>query len=143
MTSSRAARHDPKSPLWWGIDPDGRPNEKKLTEIVKAAVAAAHPQEIILFGSGARGEMNQDSDLDLLVVTDSHDQRGTARAIRAARPHHSPPLHVIVATAAMVETSRNDAGSPMHNVLREGRTLYASQETPNEATTDGRSESRE
>ena len=139
MADKTTARHDPKSPLWWGIDPNGRANEKKLKQIVNAAVAAAHPQEIILFGSGARGKMDQDSDLDLLVVSDSADPWKTARAIRAARPRHSPPLHVIVVSPETVEAGRNDPASPLHEVLREGRMLYTSRTSRTETTSDDRS----
>ena len=39
-----------------------------LDEIVRRIVACANPEKIILFGSGARGKMGSNSDIDLLVI---------------------------------------------------------------------------
>lgn len=116
--------YDPDSPLWWGIDPDGRPNEEKLAAIVESTIEIAHPERIILFGSAARGRMNEDSDLDLLIVADARDRRATARRIRRARPRRSAPLDLVVATAAEVEANRHDPCCFIHDAIREGRVLY-------------------
>ena len=35
MTENRHPSYRPVSPLWWGIDPDGHPNEAKLAAIVE------------------------------------------------------------------------------------------------------------
>lgn len=39
-----------------------------LQEIVRRILAVSAPEQIILFGSYARGEAGPDSDLDLLVI---------------------------------------------------------------------------
>jgi uncharacterized protein len=39
-----------------------------LQDVVRILVDAAHPTRIILFGSHAREEQTEDSDLDLVVV---------------------------------------------------------------------------
>jgi predicted nucleotidyltransferase len=45
--------------------------EQKIVREFKRMVQAAFPEaEMILYGSAARGEMTQDSDIDLLVVLD-------------------------------------------------------------------------
>ena len=124
MTANRDRDYEPDSPLWWGIDPNGRPNEAKLAAIVESAIEIAHPQRIILFGSAARGEMNADSDLDLLVIAETYDRRATARRIRRARPRRSAPLDVVVATTNEVEANRHDPCCFIHDALREGRVLY-------------------
>ena len=124
MTETRRRDYEPDSPLWWGIEPNGRPNEAKLAAIVASAIEIARPERIILFGSAARGAMNEDSDLDLLVVADTRDRRATARRIRRARPPRSAPIDVVVATAAEVEASRHDPCCFIHDALREGRVLY-------------------
>ena len=42
-----------------------------IQEIVQRIVACYAPQKVILFGSYAYGEPNEDSDLDLLVIMDT------------------------------------------------------------------------
>jgi len=37
-------------------------------EIIRRVLTAANPDRIILFGSAATGQMNRDSDIDLLIV---------------------------------------------------------------------------
>ena len=124
MTETRRRDYEPDSPLWWGIEPNGRPHEAKLAAIVASTIEIACPERIILFGSAARGEMNGDSDLDLLVVADARDRRATARRIRRARPRRSAPLDVVVAAAAEVEANRHDPCCFIHDALRDGRVLY-------------------
>jgi uncharacterized protein len=43
-------------------------DHETVQEIVKRLVQAAQPEQIILFGSGARDEAGEDSDVDLLVI---------------------------------------------------------------------------
>ena len=59
MARSRRIPYDPMDPRWWGINEDGTPDEKKLGEVIEAIVRTAHPEEIILFGSGAAGTMKR------------------------------------------------------------------------------------
>ena len=116
--------YDSASPLWWGINPDGRPDMKKLASVVEAAVRVAQPERIILFGSGARGTMTADSDIDILVIAETRDRRATARPIRAARPRRCAPLDITVITAAEVELNQDDRCCFIHEALKEGRVLY-------------------
>jgi predicted nucleotidyltransferase len=44
--------------------------KKLIDRMVKRIVAKFHPQQVILFGSHARGDARADSDVDLLVVMD-------------------------------------------------------------------------
>ncbi len=46
----------------------GEPDRAILAEIVNRVVASAKPEKIVLFGSGARGTMGPNSDIDLLVI---------------------------------------------------------------------------
>jgi predicted nucleotidyltransferase len=43
-------------------------DHETVQEIVQRIVSAAHPEQIILFGSRARDEARDDSDVDLLVI---------------------------------------------------------------------------
>ncbi|MCS6829030.1 MAG: nucleotidyltransferase domain-containing protein [bacterium] len=42
-----------------------------LNDIVKRLVEGYAPQKVILFGSYARGEASEDSDIDLLIIKDT------------------------------------------------------------------------
>ncbi len=44
------------------------PGRKLLAGVVRRVVEACQPESIVLFGSAARGEMTEHSDLDLLVI---------------------------------------------------------------------------
>ena len=48
--------------------------EQTLNEIVRRLVADYKPEKIILFGSYAYGEPNEDSDLDMLIVKETPDR---------------------------------------------------------------------
>ena len=43
-------------------------NQQLVEEIIRRVLTKSNPKRIILFGSAATGQMNRDSDIDLLVV---------------------------------------------------------------------------
>jgi predicted nucleotidyltransferase len=45
-----------------------RPEKKLLDEVTRRIVASVKPQRVLLFGSAARGRLNKNSDLDMLVI---------------------------------------------------------------------------
>jgi predicted nucleotidyltransferase len=45
-------------------------NENILKRIKACVISAYRDSEVILFGSFARGEQNDDSDLDILIIVD-------------------------------------------------------------------------
>lgn len=74
------------------------PSPEILQDLVRRLVDAVHPTRIILFGSAARGEMNEHSDLDVLVVVpDSVAQKdGRELAFRSLRRFGVPTDLVVV-----------------------------------------------
>lgn len=107
----------------------GTVSEEKLAslleEIVHRILAVSHPEQIILFGSRARGEAGPDSDLDLLVVARGigAPRRESTRLRRALRGL-LVPVDVIVATPEQIERHRDTIGLVYRQALREGRVLY-------------------
>jgi predicted nucleotidyltransferase len=95
-------------------------------ELVRRIVTAVHPQRIILFGSTARGEMNRESDIDVLVVAseDSH-RRKTAQTIYRGLLGFGLPVDVVVAIPSDLEKYENSPCLVYRDALREGRELYA------------------
>ena len=115
---------DERAGEWWGINPDGTPDEAMLAEITRAIVNAVHPQRVILFGSGARGRMNAKSDLDLLVVKDDEHYREVAWKIYTSMPAGMRKVDLVVATNDDLERHRDKPYYVIKPALQEGRVLY-------------------
>jgi len=124
MSGRPRIAYDSTDPRWWGINEDGTPDEKKLAEVVDAIVRAAHPEQIILFGSAATGTMNERSDVDLLVVMETGTPRRAAQKLMAVTPPQSPPLDILVARREDVERTRTDPLFVTHDACKHGRVLY-------------------
>ena len=101
-------------------------DENLLTEITQRLAAEFQPEEILLFGSHAWGVPQPDSDLDLLVIVSTSDQRPTRRASRAYRCLRGimAPLDILVKTRAEVERHRPIYASLVSRILEEGKLLY-------------------
>jgi predicted nucleotidyltransferase len=95
-----------------------------LDEIVRRIVAVSDPQQIILFGSYARGDTGPDSDLDLLVVKDVEAPRQESIQIRRALRGLLVPIDVIVATPQHINQHRHTVGLIYRPALQEGKVLY-------------------
>ena len=54
-------------------------SRETLNEIMRRVVAVADPERIVLFGSPARGKMNDNSNVGLLILQEGGDARLTAR----------------------------------------------------------------
>lgn len=107
------------------INPDGTPDRKLLDEIVETVVATAKPVRVILFGSAARSEMTENSDIDLMVVTSpGTDNTATECEIHTRLPRNAMPVDVIALTTREVELNRNATQSKAGRAIREGKVLY-------------------
>lgn len=104
------------------------PIDEALIERVRdRLVEACRPQALYLFGSAARGEVREGSDLDLLVVMDL--PRGVRPYEKAAELHGLfrgwlVPLDLIVRTPEQLDRGRQLLGFIERTALREGRLLY-------------------
>jgi predicted nucleotidyltransferase len=103
-------------------------DERKLQEAVQRIVVVAQPSRVLLFGSYGRGDADEDSDLDLIVIKRHVDDRGEEMVrLRGAVGHIGTGVDVLVYSEAEVEERRDWCTSPIYWALREGRTLYAAQ----------------
>jgi predicted nucleotidyltransferase len=97
----------------------------KISEIVNKIASGYKPDKIILFGSYARGNPNENSDLDLFVIKDSDLPRPQRTAfVRKLIYGSMIPIDLIVYTPKEIEESRNNKYSLVFNVLNSGKTLY-------------------
>ena len=102
--------------------PGHAPDQAELDAIVTSIVTTVDPDRIILFGSGARGTMTDESDLDILVVKDRCRPRGTTSKILDAAPWGRWPLHVVVVWPEDLVRYRSSPWHVIPKVLRDGRT---------------------
>ena len=103
-----------------------QPTREQLNELIHRIVTTVHPLRVILFGSGARGEMGEDSDIDVMVVMpNGTHRRHTAETLH--RQFFGIPygIDVLVATPADLEKYRHSVGLIYRSILEEGRELYA------------------
>ncbi len=99
--------------------------QTKLAEMVRRIVERFDPERIILFGSHARGEATEDSDVDLLVVLkDVASKRDKAIEIRGALFGLGVAKDVLVVSPEELERKKDLVGTIVYPALHEGRLLY-------------------
>lgn len=89
------------------------------------------PQRVLLFGSWARGEATEHSDVDLLVVErepfgDNRSRRREAARIWRCLSGFRIPTDILVYSAGEVEQWKDSRYHVIAKALREGRVLYES-----------------
>ncbi len=97
-----------------------------LDEITRRLVEELKPEKVILFGSHAWGQPDEDSDLDLLVIVSESNELPTQRATRAHRSLRGMgvPKDILVYTRAEVERHSRVYASLVSEVLDRGEVLY-------------------
>ena len=100
-------------------------NQETLQEATRRLIENFSPQRIILFGSQARGTADDQSDVDLLVVTNFVGKRRTLmvemdRALRGL----GIARDIIVITPEEFERDSEIPGTIARPAAREGRILY-------------------
>lgn len=97
-----------------------------IADTVDAIVGALRPRRVILYGSRARGDARDDSDIDLLVEIDSGESLEESRAIvQRLKPRDwGGDTDILVVSAEAMDRGSDDVGSVIYDVVREGKTLY-------------------
>ncbi|MDO9227850.1 MAG: nucleotidyltransferase domain-containing protein [Pseudomonadota bacterium] len=101
-------------------------SEQNIQDAVRRAVAAAsRPACVWLFGSYARGEADDLSDLDLLVIEDEvEDKADEYLRIHRAIGSLGVGVDVLVFSRREYERRSQVPGTLPHRVSREGRMLH-------------------
>jgi uncharacterized protein len=97
----------------------------KISEIVNKIAFGYNPDKIILFGSYASGNQNEDSDLDLFVIKDS-DLPRPQRTVQVRKMLYGSmiPIDLIIYTPKEIEESKDNKQGFVFEVLNTGKTLY-------------------
>jgi hypothetical protein len=108
----------------------GQGAQDVLPRCVAALVEQLPVEEVWLFGSCARGEATDDSDVDLLVVlADGHGlaRPNLASFQSAAKVRHRPPLDVIAITQSQWAYEQAHPFGLYGEIARSGLKVYARQ----------------
>ena len=100
-----------------------------LDRMIRTIVDEVDPEQVILFGSRARGDAREDSDVDLLVVESEPFGAGRSRhseTVRLNRALASTPVarDILVYSRDDIEKWRGSLNHVAARALREGRVLY-------------------
>jgi len=97
-----------------------------LAEVVRRLVAAYEPERVYLFGSRARGDVDPDSDYDLLVIvpTDAPPERRRSRLGYRALRGTGVAVDILVWPRAYFESRRHLKASLSAVVEAEGKLLH-------------------
>jgi uncharacterized protein len=117
---------------WDGRQGPAIMNAVAATEMIERAgrvliAAAPAPAKVILFGSRARGDGDERSDFDFLVIENEVENRlAEAVRLRRALGDFNAPVDLIVMDAALAERRAKVKGTMVNRALREGRVLAES-----------------
>jgi predicted nucleotidyltransferase len=102
-----------------------RSTREKINEMVRRIVNRFDPEQIILFGSHAKGTAGPDSDVDLLIIMPvSGSKREKQIEIGVALHDIRIPMDIIVTTPEEVERRKNLVGTIIRPALRDGEIIY-------------------
>ncbi|MFA7243237.1 MAG: nucleotidyltransferase domain-containing protein [Sulfuricellaceae bacterium] len=97
-----------------------------IERVVQRVAAAAYaPVKIILFGSYARGDADEGSDLDLTVVEkDIPDPAQEYLRLHSAVGHLGVGVDVLIFTEREFNKRRDWWSTPVFSAVREGKVMY-------------------
>lgn len=101
--------------------------DPRLKEVLRRLVEAYQPEQIYLFGSKARGDADQDSDYDLMVIVpdDAPPERRHSRLAYERLWGTGTAADVLVWTQEAFDRRRRVKASLPATIEREGKLLYA------------------
>ena len=101
-------------------------SQKLILRMVRRIAERFRPEQIILFGSYARGAAGPDSDVDLLIVMPVEGTKHQKQVeIRLALRDFPVPKDILVTTPDDFAWRRKIPGTIEHPASRDGRVLYA------------------
>lgn len=103
-------------------------SQRLVEPIIRRLVEGYQPQRVILFGSRAYGEPDEDSDIDLLVIKET-DESPLERRIRVRRlvsdPQRRVPFSPLVLTPDELAHRLAVGDAFYQEIVRRGKVLYA------------------
>ena len=105
------------------------PTAAVLAEMVDVIVAEVDPEQVVLFGSQARGDQAQQSDVDLLVIQSEPFKtvgKRDAQSVRLSKQlaRFSVPTDILLYARDEVDYWRDSLNHVVARALRDGKVLY-------------------
>jgi len=98
---------------------------REIQEMASKISEQFAPDKIILFGSHARGDAKEDSDVDLLVLfSELDDPRRRTNELYVALAGSALSKDIVVSTTKRFERYRNVVNTVYWPAAREGKVLY-------------------
>lgn len=100
-------------------------NKNNIKRVAKRMAIAVHAERVILFGSHARGDATEHSDVDLMIIAESDLPRfkRSRKLYKLIKPHPFA-MDLVVYTPQEIEKGKKSKVSFVSTVLQEGKTLY-------------------
>lgn len=104
----------------WEITPE------KVNAVVQKIIEISKPKKLILFGSYVLGNVNRNSDLDILVVTgdDIESPRKESIRIRRSLKGIFLSMDIVVVPESKLKESAEVPGLIYREALRSGKVVY-------------------
>lgn len=100
--------------------------EQKIKEVTLKIADNFQPEKIILFGSFAWGEPNENSDVDLFIIKKTDlSTREVAREIDGSIFPRPFPMDIVVYKPEQVEERSRNNDFFIKDILTKGKILYA------------------
>lgn len=100
-------------------------NEQNIQQVVSRIVAAADPRRVIIFGSYGRGDADEGSDLDIMVIKkEVEDQVEEMIRLRTVIGNLKTGVDVLVYSEKEFERRSRVPGTILYWARKEGRMLY-------------------
>ena len=108
---------------------DAMASDALLERMVRAIVEEVDPEQVILFGSRARGDATAESDFDFIVVEAGPFDAGRSRHCEEVRLYRAlagcgASTDILVYCQDDVEYWRDSLNNVLARALREGKVLY-------------------
>jgi uncharacterized protein len=98
------------------------PYDQEIEQIKKQIISKYHPDDIILFGSCARGRVSRNSDIDICLILNTVDKRQITRDILTGI-EYDVDLEVVVYTPQEWQRDKGDKATFAGIINRTGVSL--------------------
>lgn len=98
--------------------------QEEIKKITAQVIKNYQPEKIILFGSAARGDLNKDSDVDMLIIKETSEPRIDRIKKVLFSVDYNLPFEPLIYTQRELEERKKLDDSFILEILTQGKILY-------------------